>query len=453
MKKKFVSILLASAMVLSLAACGKKDDTTTNDNKTATQAATQAAGDNKSNNDSNSNSNDNKTNEPQAETKDVSGDLLVWMDNDDWANAVIEAFNSKYPNVTIEYQNVGNVDTRGKVSLDGPAGIGPDVYLMPHDHMSLAIEDGLCEPMTSELQSKFTSDILDAALATCSSGGKLYGVPISTENIALFYNKDLYGETAPTTFEQILEFAKTYNDFAAGKYTMAWQVDDSYHNYFFLTAFGMKLFGSNMDDYKNPGWDSAEAKAGVDFYRSLRKQLFDVNVADATWDASVAAFQRGEVPFTISGPWAIADAQKNGVNFGVTKLPTVNGTQPRCFSGNIIASVSSYTENPDAAYAFVEFLASEEGATIMYKITGKMTALKDITNIEGLKDDVYLMGIQEQSPYADPMPVIPEMAQAWDAQKALFTFTWDDTLTTEQAQAKAMETYEIALQAAGKSLE
>jgi maltose-binding protein MalE len=57
----------------------------------------------------------------------------------------------------------------------------------------------------------------------------------------------------------------------------------------------------------------------------------------------------------------------------------------------------------------------------------------------------------EQAPYADPMPVIPEVNSMWDAQKALFTFTWDGQLSVADAQAKAMETYDTSLMMAGKS--
>jgi arabinogalactan oligomer/maltooligosaccharide transport system substrate-binding protein len=254
----------------------------------------------------------------------------------------------------------------------------------------------------------------------------------------------------PQSFEEVIAFAKRWNNPAAHKYALRWQVDDSYHNYFFLTAFGMQLFGPDMDDFRSPGFDSDAARQGVEFYTSLRN-YYNVNTADATWDATVAAFQRGEVPFTITGPWAIGDAKKNGIQFGITKLPTIGGRQPRCFSGNIVAAVSSYTKNVNAARAFVDFLASVEGETIQFKVTGKLAAYKDIGGIEGLRDDVLLRGIMEQAPYADPMPTIPEVNQMWDAQKALFTFTWDKQLSTAEAQKKAMDTYDTALMMAGKS--
>jgi arabinogalactan oligomer/maltooligosaccharide transport system substrate-binding protein len=378
-------------------------------------------------------------------------ELLVWLDNEDWARAVIEGFTRQNPGITVKFENVGNVDARGKISLDGPAGIGPDVFLMPHDHIGNAIIDDICEPFPEELQQKYASILLDASINTCTADGVLYAAPISTENIAFFYNKDLLGDAPlPKSFEEIIVFAKEWNDPASGKYALRWTVDDSYHNYFFLTAFGMQLFGPNHDDFKSPGFDSPQTAQGVNFYRSLR-QYFDVPTASATWDFTIATFQRGDVPFTITGPWAIGDAKKNGINFGVTKLPTINGVQPRCFSGNVVAAVSSYAKNPDLAFKFVDYLVSVEGETIQFEITGKMAAYKDISSIEGLRDDPYLKGVMEQSPYADPMPIIPETAQMWDAMKALFTFTWDGQLSTEDAQKKAIETYDTALMMAGKS--
>ena len=387
----------------------------------------------------------------QAVAGRVSGPLLVWMDNNDWAKAVVEGFSKKYPDVVIKYENVGNVDARGKVSLDGPAGIGPDVFLMPHDHIGNAIIDDICLPFPPELRQKYSELLLDAALKTCTFEGELYAVPISTENIAFFYNKDLLGSApVPQSFEDVIAFAKRWNNPAANKYALRWQVDDSYLNYFFLTAFGMQLFGPDMDDFRSPGFDSDAARQGVEFHTSLRN-YYNVNTADATWDATVAAFQRGEVPFTITGPWAIGDAKKNGIKFGITKLPTIQGRQPRCFSGNIVAAVSSYTKNVNAARAFVDFLASVEGETIQFKVTGKLAAYKDISGIEGLRDDVLLRGIMEQAPYADPMPTIPEVNQMWDSQKALFTFTWDKQLSAAEAQKKAMDTYDTVLMMAGKS--
>ena len=380
----------------------------------------------------------------------LSGELTIWLDNDSWGRQVISEFRKIHPNVRIRYQRVGSIDSRPKVALEGPSGMGPDVFIMAHDNMGTAIADGICEPFSEELFANYRELILETALNTAVSDGVLYGVPVSTENIAFFYNRNLLGNTpVPKTFEEVIAFADQWNNPRQGRYALRWPVEDAYYNYFFLTAGGMSLFGPEMNDYRNPGWDSRAAADGLQFYRSLRR-IFDIPSGDTHNEASVGRFKRGEVPFTITGPWDLNDMKRNRLNFGVTKLPTINGIQPRCFSGNIIASVSSFSTNKEAAFAFAEFLASPQGITIMYRTTGKLAAYKDISGIEGLRDDIYLKGIQEQSPYSDPMPTIPEMAHAWEIQKNLFISVWNNTSTIEAAQRTAMSAYDTILLMSGK---
>ncbi len=442
--KKFISITTASVLALALVSCGgddaSKDNGGTNGgNDTATEKpATDGNG-------------DDTAVEPDVEPATVEGDIVVWLDNDEWAAAIIEGFNAKYPDVNVEFENVGSVDQREKIELDGPSGIGPDVFILPHDHMSVAINDGLVQPMTNELTAHLTDTILEPSLGTVTVDGSVYGAPISTENIALFYNKDIFGETAPETMEEIIEFAKSYNDPAENKFALRWDMDDAYHNYFFLTAFGYEMFGENNDDYKLLNLDTPEAIAGVEYQNSL-KEIFDISSDDASWDETVGKFQIGEAAFTFTGPWAIADAKNNGVNFGVAKLPTINGVQPEAFSGNIIANVSAYSENKDLGMLFVEYLTSEEGAAITFEVTGKMPAFKDISGVPGLADDEYLQGIAAQSPYTLPMPTIPEMSLAWTPMEEIFRFSWNGELTPEEAATKAMETYEISLNGVEKSI-
>jgi arabinogalactan oligomer/maltooligosaccharide transport system substrate-binding protein len=437
--KKTLALILAAVMVFALAACSgdstKSAATPPPSGTVDTPASNPASG-----------------GDTFANLGSGPVTLKVWMDNDDWANKVIEGWNKLYPNVTIDFQNVGNTDSHGKLSLDGPAGVGADVFCLPHDQMPRTINDGLVEPLPADLQARYKSLLLSTAVETASKDGQMYGIPIQVENIALFYNKDLWGPTPPATFEEIVTFAGTYNKPAENKWTIGWSVDDSYHSYLFLTAGGMQLFGPNHDNFKTPGWDTPQAAKGVEYFLRM-KQCFDVPVTEANWDNTVARFQRGELPLTITGPWAIGDCNQNGINYGVTKFPTIEGNQPWCFSGVILANVSSYSEQPEWAFKFIDYLVSEEGAGIMYDIKGTMTSLATISNIPGLRDDPYLSGVAEQSPYTVPMPMIPEIDQMWDSQKCLFQFTWDGELTIPEAQDKAMETYRGLLAMAGKSMD
>lgn len=449
--RKLTAVLMAAVLALALAACAGNNSGATATNPPSSGTSS----------DSNSSTTDTQTPATTNETpaQDTSATLSeepvtlkVWLDNDDWAEALIAAWNVHYPNVTIDYQNVGNTDAHGKLSLDGPAGVGADVFCVPHDQMARTVNDGLSEPVPADLRARYEGMLIGPAIDTVTFNGDMYGVPIQTENIAMFYNKDLWGPNPPTTFEEIIEFSKTYNNPANNDWTLGWQVDDAYHSFLFLTAGGMELFGPDHDNFKTPGWDTPEAAKGVEYFLRMR-QVFDVPVAECTWDNTVERFKRGEIPLTITGPWAIQDCNNNGINYGVCKIPTIEGNQPWCFSGLIVANVSSYSEKQEWAYEFINFLVSEEGAGIMYDKKGTMTSLATISNIPGLRDDPYLSGVAQQSPYSVPMPIIPEIDQMWDSQKCLFQYTWDGELTVAEAQAKAMDTYRTLLAAAGKSMD
>ncbi|MBM7693438.1 arabinogalactan oligomer/maltooligosaccharide transport system substrate-binding protein [Peribacillus deserti] len=390
---------------------------------------------------------------------DGKGSLKFWTDNDDYAAAIIEAWNKKYPDVEIEYEKVGSVDARAKMALDGEAGLGADVFIQPHDGIGPSLADSIIGPM-GRYDEQLKGRIIESALGTVENEGQYYGVPISTESIALFYNKTLLkkltGSDEPAKdWNQIIELSKTYNDKAKNQWTIRWESGNSYTNHFFLTAAGFNLFGKEGKDAKKLDFESEKVTEGLEFFKSVRP-VWDVNAEDATNDTTTLEFVKGKTPYLINGPWAIADANKgakeNGFEYGITTIPTINGETPKTFSGNQIANVSSYSKYPGAARVFAMFLASEEGAEVLYKTTGKLPALnaKAADKVDGLGEDELLKGVAKQAANSVPMPSIPEMASYWDPAKAMYVNVWNGLLEVEAAQKKATEDYQALLQSAGK---
>ncbi|MGL4336591.1 MAG: extracellular solute-binding protein, partial [Turicibacter sp.] len=170
---------------------------------------------------------------------------------------------------------------------------------------------------------------------------------------------------------------------------------------------------------------------------------------DLNWDTVHGEFVNGNVPYMITGPWSIAEVKQggidNGYEWGVTTIPTINGVQPKTFSGNIIASVSAYTKNPAEARQVVEFMSSDEGLKIMYDATGKIPALADNSTVEGVMEDPYVSGILAQAEFAEAMPLVPEMSKYWGAAETMYRSVWEGLATPEQAAKKALEDYKTAL--------
>ncbi|MCL2050804.1 MAG: maltose ABC transporter substrate-binding protein [Lachnospiraceae bacterium] len=438
MKKKLLALLLATTVAATglLGGCGAGESAQPSTPEAGGQAVSNDAGQ------------ANAGSESGAEPAEISGDLLIWLNDVDYANALIEAFTSKYPKVNIEFERVDAVSAGQKLALDGPAGIGPDILHI--GDAGMAIADGHIEPLPADMQARMEELLLEPALDMLAVGGRLYGVPFALENMAIFYNKDLI-ESPPETFEEIFEFASTYNDPALGKYALRLQPENFFGNYVFLTAFGYSIFGPNGDDWKNPGFDSKEMADGLQFFKSLR-EVYDVNAVDGTYDAVYGAFDRGEVPLVFNGPWGITSAKAGDVNFGIAKFPTINGVQPLAFSTVQAVSISSYAKNFDAAFAFAEFMVSLEGAQILCEVLGSVVSLKDISGVPGLADDEISKGFAEQARYTVPMPMIPEMQLTWAVIMPMLSFVWDGDLSVDEAQKKAMEDFEIVLNASGQSM-
>ncbi|MTM41395.1 extracellular solute-binding protein, partial [Turicibacter sanguinis] len=355
--KKLLSLgLVASLSLTGLVACGGNDAETPAETPSNGSAET--------------------TEKPATSGEKV--EIKLWLDDDDYAAAIEPAIEAAYPNIDVVYEKVGAVDARTKLELDGPAGLGGDVFIQPHDGMSESILSNILLPLGSDLGNMIEERMLEGAVGTVKVDNTYYGIPLATESLALFYNKTLLEENGfevATSFEQIKEQAAQYNDAATNKFLLRFQPGNSYDMHFFLTGAGFQLYGENHDDASQVNLNTPEVVAGLEFFKSMKEYL-PVPYADLNWDTVHGEFIKGNVPYMISGPWSIAEAKQGAIDnefeWGVTTIPTINGVQPETFSGNIIACVSAYTQHPTEAKQVAEFLASEEGLQIMYDVQGKI---------------------------------------------------------------------------------
>ncbi|WP_163195572.1 maltose ABC transporter substrate-binding protein [Clostridium thermarum] len=370
--------------------------------------------------------------------------LKLWCDNDTYNEKIVELFNAKYPDIELVVENVSTTDARGKLELSGPTGQGADVLVMAHDGVAISAQSGNILEL-SELESDVKNRALENAVEAASYNGKLYAQPISIKTIGLFYNKKLVDKPA-ATWEEMLEFAKTYNDPSKNKFTMFWQVNDPYHAHFALSVNGYEMFGPNHNDKTKINWDTTEALKGMEFYKEL-KSLYPIKSDDATWDAMTTNFGEGKAPYALTGPWSIKGYKEKGVDFGIVALPTYQGNHPITLSTVDVAVVSSYTKYPNAAKLLAQFLGSEEGLKLYYDTKGELPATKDATNYDYIKADVHLSGIAQQSQYSMPMPYIPEMANVWDPYKKALTAVYDGILDPATALKNAQDEYNTAITA------
>lgn len=364
--------------------------------------------------------------------------LKVWESDGPEKNFIQQAikdYKKINKNVSISYEPVASTDARAKIELDGPAGVGADVFVTPHDHIGALVAGGHVLPVDDA--DAYMEDFLPMAKTGASYDGVVYGYPLGAETYALFYNKNLC-PNPPKTWDEVIAFAKKFNNKAEGKYALVWPAADGYYGYMFMDSFGAPLFGPNGNDRKQHNLNSANAIKGLTYFQNLRKQILDIPAADASGDFCNAQFSEGKSAMIITGPWKINDFKKSGVNFGITTLPAFPGTDhpANSFSGVRLAFVSSYSEYPEEAKAFAKFITSKEMLQKRFDITDQIPPRKDIDTNKELSN-----GIKAQLVYAKPMPTIPQLGTYWSAMGSAYSGIWDgDNVKTDlDAAADAME--------------
>ena len=71
--------------------------------------------------------------------------LTVWESTngpDEFIRKAGQAYTKTHPNVTIKYVNVELGDAVTQIALDGPAGVGPDLFAAPHDRLGSLVSGG-----------------------------------------------------------------------------------------------------------------------------------------------------------------------------------------------------------------------------------------------------------------------------------------------------------------------
>ncbi len=336
--------------------------------------------------------------------------LKIWADDTRTPilSALAEKFLADY-NVQLVVEDLGRVqDIRSQAIIAIPAGEGPDIYLGVHDWLGALVESGLVAPIDlGDKKDLFVPSTLDAFTYT---DGKLYGMPYATENLGFFYNTDLV-KTPPTTWDEVLEIARTLKAEGKIQYATAISTGPLYNALPIETAFGGYIFGKDANGAWNPndvGLDSPGEIAAVAWMRAAVEEGLMPDTFD--YETAHSLFETGKIPFLMAGPWALDRIRASGVPYAVATSFPGNGVP---FSGVQGFFVNPYSENVLLAQTFLtEYIATDELMQTLYETGLRPSAFKSV--LEKTNDpDLKAMG--QAGINAIPMPNIPEMGSVWSA--------------------------------------
>lgn len=355
MKKKILAVLLASAMVASLAGCGNSSTEAPAENTEAEAPAenTEAPA-------------ENAEAEAPAEEEAITATLLVWSpaedqseENGNWLPTMCEQFAAEHPNwdITFEYGVCPEGDAKTNVIQDVEA--AADVYMFANDNITDLVKANAIARLGGETENYVKSTNSQAIVDSVSIDGAVYGVPFTTNTWFMYYDTSKFTEEEAGNLDAML--AKT---------KVAFPLSNSWYIASFYVANGCTLFGDGTDEAAGIDFSGDKAVAVTDYLVDLVANPNFVNDADG---AGMAGLRDGSIGAIFSGSWDYAAVKEAlGDNFGAKSLPTItiNGEEKQmmAFAGSKAIGVNPNCENMEVAVALAKYLGGAEAQKAHYEM-------------------------------------------------------------------------------------
>lgn len=334
----------------------------------------------------------------------------------DYIKDIKKDFEKKY-NVNVTVIEKDMADQIAALPLDGPAGKGPDVFIGGVENLGHGGH-------LLELNKIHTTEFKENQWDIDTIDEKIYGVPLTTEALVMFYNKDLV-QQAPKTFKDLENIAKDrrfiskYEDGKTTGFLVNWS--DFYCSAGLLAGYGGYVFGddnTNTDDIGINNKGSIEGiEYAMDWYNKWPSGMLDNKTAGNFLNQ---AFIDKNTAVVINGPWAVNDYKDAGINLGIAPIPKLNnGKEYKPFISGKNWVVSAYTKVPDLAKSWVEYATNEENAYKLYKVNGEAPANQNALQKVIDEGDLVVDSIAHEQEVGVPIPIIREMTEVYPICESL----------------------------------
>lgn len=312
-----------------------------------------------------------------AKTSGEKSQIVFWgWDSGNSMKEIIADFESKNPDITVKFNNTGTAaDTSTALQNAIAAGNGaPDVVMLEDPTVTqFAVSEGLVS-LSDYGADDLKDDFAAGPWNKIQYNGNPYALPIDSGPEMFFYNKVVFDKAGitepPTTWNEYYEDAKKVR--ATGAYMT--NVSGSSNDYQPFTA---QAWQAGAEPWKIDGTNitiNMTNDEGMKRYIDFQQKLIDEDLIDtktSNWsddwnhglnDGSIASLTIGAwMPINLKSG---APDQKG--NWRVAPLPQWNkGDNVSAEDGGSALSITSQSENKEAAYTFIEYMTHGDGAKLM----------------------------------------------------------------------------------------
>jgi N,N'-diacetylchitobiose transport system substrate-binding protein len=299
--------------------------------------------------------------------------LTVWLMNGSAPETLTDALHKEFEQandgVTVKYEVQEWDGIQDKLTTALASQEPPDVIELGNTQAPAFAAEGVLTDLSGDVEDLNGDQWLASLQASGEWDGKQYSTPFYAANRSVVYRTDMFGQagiTAPPTSrdEWLDAIAKLKAKFGKDKQFQPLYLPGQ--NWYALLSFiydeGGDIAEQNGTEF-SATVDSAESKAGLEFY----KQLVDASGTTAPKDndeqnpEQAGIYGQGKVAMMIALPWEVDTAAENDPAIkdktGAFPIPseTAGETAP-VFQGGSNLAIPVNSKNADLAKAYLELL-------------------------------------------------------------------------------------------------
>ncbi len=375
------------------------------------------------------------TSEQQAATKSVTLEYWTVFDDVDALQALLDQYRAERPFITVNLRQLRESELYPRLVEALAEDKGPDIisvhsrYLRAWQSklapMPAAVRDTTMRVVKGQLSSQtivssqgktlLTPERLDREYVQTvkkdvTLDGKIYGLPLSLDTMALYYNKDLLDRAG------VPEPPKNWDEFSAavkkivkynketGKIIQAGAAlgaadnvpfaDDLLYILFqqseveFVSKSGAAIF--NIPPQNRDYGVDTPAMSIMNFYTDFANPTRDTYTWNARMDNALDRFTSGALAFFFgySHYYPLIKARAPQLNLVVTPLPQLNEEQPVNSANYWVQAVVGKSKYQEEAWGLIDFLAHSKATKDYLDRTGRPSALRAYINEQSQKAEL-----------------------------------------------------------------
>lgn len=370
----------------------------------------------------------------------------LW-ENDEITRQFIADFETQNPGIKIQYSKESPRQYRERLQSAINRGEGPDVFRFHNTWIPMLRLQLATVPSEVMTVAEFTATFFPVASNNLVAGSSIYGLPLMIDGLGLYVNEDLFaaaGVSVPSTWtdlSNIVPKLTVRNENAIVTSAIALGTASNVEH--FSDILGLLLYQNGANLLTLTG---EEAQQTFEFYRSFTDPASTLYTWSDGMDNSISAFASGRVAMILAPSWrAFEISQMNPeLRFRIEPVPQLQGNTVS-WASYWVEGVSSRSKNQEAAWKFVKYLTSREGASRLYteatkiRLFGEPYARVDLA--QTIESDPYAGAFVKQASYARSFPIASHTHDN-GLNDRLIKYITDavNSIATGTAPAKALET-------------